>query len=236
MIAEDAIPWPRAAIVVDVRPEVKADNEPFLRILSAADSVTVGEAVVVISPFEPRAVYPALQARGFSYESEHVGPDEWITRFTRHTDEQNGTDAGDEQGAKIEENAPHGGVAPATRDADSLIRFDLGSALTWGEAGPGVRVLSESLVARVVLFTFRAGQHLKQHQTSSQILVHILDGDVAFIAQGQRHEASQGTLFQLSGGIPHALEALTQAVVMITMTPSPVRHSLHEEVFRPLMQ
>jgi hypothetical protein len=75
-------PTPAPARVIDVRPDVAANGEPFLRVLAAAVASTEGDTFVVISPFEMLALYPAMAARGFAYQSEHVGPGEWLTRFT----------------------------------------------------------------------------------------------------------------------------------------------------------
>lgn len=74
---------PAEGAVVDVRAEVRDRSEPFLRILEAASDISVGGSFVVVSPFEPRALYRRLAELGFSYESDHVGVDEWVTRFTR---------------------------------------------------------------------------------------------------------------------------------------------------------
>lgn len=69
--------------ILDVRPDVEANGEPFLRILAAAQETAPGEDFIVVAPFEPRAIYPVLVARGFCYRTEHVGVGEWRTQFFR---------------------------------------------------------------------------------------------------------------------------------------------------------
>jgi hypothetical protein len=78
--------WPTPRCVLDIRPDVEADGEPFLRVLAAAEATEQGESFVVIAPFELLAIYSVLSSRGFVYETEHLGPREWLTRFTHlHT-------------------------------------------------------------------------------------------------------------------------------------------------------
>jgi Uncharacterized conserved protein (DUF2249) len=80
---ESAVSMPHATMrVIDVRPDVEANGEPFLRVLAAADASVAGDTFVVIAPFEPLAIYPVLTARGFRYQTEHLGPGEWRTRFS----------------------------------------------------------------------------------------------------------------------------------------------------------
>lgn len=112
-----------------------------------------------------------------------------------------------------------------------MIVFDLRTLSAYNEDGPGVTVLSEIGAARVVLFTFRAGQQLKEHQTSSQILVQALRGRVAFTAAGQTVELHSGMLVQVEAKVRHSLSAQSDAVVLVTMVPSPSYHSLEREVF-----
>jgi hypothetical protein len=78
----DALPR-HPSPVVDVRPDVEANGEPFLRILAVAQETAPGQDFIVVSPFELRAVYPVLVARGFCYQTEYMGAGEWLTRFCR---------------------------------------------------------------------------------------------------------------------------------------------------------
>lgn len=115
-----------------------------------------------------------------------------------------------------------------------LIQFDLRALAQPSESGPGVRVLADTGAARVVLFTFRKGQTLKEHNTSSQILVQVVRGRITFSAAGAHADARAGTLFSLEARVPHSIVARTDAVVLVTMTPSPSYHSLEQEVFSKL--
>lgn len=117
-----------------------------------------------------------------------------------------------------------------------LIAFDLRALAQFRQDGPNVTILSDVGAVRQVLFTFAAGQQLKEHQTSSQISVLVVRGRITFKtasagASAGAVEARSGTLVQLEANVRHAIEARTNAVVLVTMTPSPAQHSLQHEVF-----
>lgn len=112
----------------------------------------------------------------------------------------------------------------ATRAAGDLIVFDLRALTHFQDAGPAVTVLADTGDARTVLFAFKAGQQLRDHRTSSQVLVQVLRGLIVFAAKGAQVRARAGMLLQLEAGVPHSLEAITNAVVLLTLTPSPARH------------
>jgi quercetin dioxygenase-like cupin family protein len=112
-----------------------------------------------------------------------------------------------------------------------LIVFDLRALSHYQDAGPAVTVLSDTGDACTVLFAFKAGQHLEEHRASSQILVQVLRGRITFTAEGTTVPAHVGTLLQLEAGVPHSLEALTNAVVLLILTPSPARHGLDRGLF-----
>lgn len=52
---------------LDVR---EIDGPPFDDITSALGSLTEGNRLELIAPFEPKPLYEVLGARGYSYESE----------------------------------------------------------------------------------------------------------------------------------------------------------------------
>jgi quercetin dioxygenase-like cupin family protein len=116
----------------------------------------------------------------------------------------------------------------------NLIVFDVRKLARFREEGPYVQVLSDIGTARLVLFAFKAGQQLKEHTTSSQILVQVLRGRITFTAAGNSIQLQAGMVLQVEARVPHQVVALTQAVILVTMTPSPAYHSLDREVFQHL--
>lgn len=83
-IHDEVTAWKaEAATVLDVRPELEAGGEPFVRIMEAAAAIAPGASLVIIAPFEPAPLYGALGARGFAHATHRVAADEWVVRFTR---------------------------------------------------------------------------------------------------------------------------------------------------------
>ncbi|MFB6233863.1 MAG: DUF2249 domain-containing protein [Halopenitus sp.] len=59
---------------LDVR---DVEGPPFTVIDDALDDLPNGGSLTLINSFEPEPLYEVLEARGFSYRSEQVAPDEW---------------------------------------------------------------------------------------------------------------------------------------------------------------
>lgn len=120
---------------------------------------------------------------------------------------------------------------PLGIEPGSLIAFDLRALTQFQETGPFVRVLSDIGTARVVLFAFEAGQQLKEHSTSSQVLLQVLRGRITLTAGDANVDAGAGTLLQVEANVRHSISAKTRAVVVVTITPSPTYHGLDAEIF-----
>ncbi|MBE3561387.1 MAG: cupin domain-containing protein [Ktedonobacteraceae bacterium] len=116
----------------------------------------------------------------------------------------------------------------------SVIQFDLRKLTHFRDDGPAVQVLSDVGTARLVLFAFKAGQQLKEHRTSSQLLVQVLRGRVTFTTPGSSVDLRAGMVLQVEANVPHSVTAPINAVMLLTMTPSPTYHSLEHEVFEKL--
>lgn len=126
-------------------------------------------------------------------------------------------------------------VKPEAGDAPgNLIVFDIRKLTRFREKGPDVQVLSDIEAARLVLFSFQAGQQLKEHTTSSQILVQVLRGRVTLTAAGNSVKLRTGMVVQVEAQVPHQVVAKTPAVLLVTMVPSPAYHSLERDVFQGL--
>jgi uncharacterized protein (DUF2249 family) len=78
--------WKAAAnVLLDVRPDVDHDGEPYIRMMEVAQAIKPGEIFVIIAPFEPIPLYDVLRAQGFLYETQQVAHNEWVVCFSRHT-------------------------------------------------------------------------------------------------------------------------------------------------------
>lgn len=105
--------------------------------------------------------------------------------------------------------------------ASDFILFDMRTLTHFRAEGPAVLVLSDTGSARMVLFTFRAGQHLKDHRTSSQVLIQALRGRIMCTVAGRSVEVRAGMVLQVDAHVSHNVLAQTDAVMLLIMTPSP---------------
>ncbi len=85
-----------------------------------------------------------------------------------------------------------------------------------------------------MLFAFKAEQQLPEHRTSSQILVQALRGRVIVTAEGSSVKLHTGMVLQVEVNVLHSVVAKTDAIMLLTLVPSPASHSLEREVFAGL--
>lgn len=71
------------AVVLDVRPDLEAGQEPFHKIMEAIDKLGPNQALVLIAPFEPRPLYKVLGAKGFDHRTEENEDGDWRITFFR---------------------------------------------------------------------------------------------------------------------------------------------------------
>jgi len=119
-----------------------------------------------------------------------------------------------------------------TIEPGNMIVFDLRTLTHFQDERPYVQILSDIETARVVLFAFRAEQQLKKHHTSSQLLVQVLRGKIMFSTTSSSVQMKAGMLVQLEANVEHSVVAQTDAVMLLTMTPSPTYHSMAQEIFQ----
>lgn len=60
--------------VLDAR---TVEGGPFGEIVAVLDTLGDCETFLLVNSFEPEPLYDVLTERGFTYESEQVGPEEW---------------------------------------------------------------------------------------------------------------------------------------------------------------
>ena len=102
-----------------------------------------------------------------------------------------------------------------------MLKYNLESLIRFDDAKPAVHGVADSGHARVMLVCLRAGQVLKDHRSSSQVIAHFLKGKGIFVADGSPHEASAGTILFLEPARFHRIEAIEDCVVLVAMTPHP---------------
>jgi quercetin dioxygenase-like cupin family protein len=85
-------------------------------------------------------------------------------------------------------------------------------------------IVSRTLVnlasGTVTLFAFGKGQGLSEHTSPFDALVYMLDGEADITVAGKTVRAQAGELVIMPAHQPHALEAVTQFKMMLTMIRS----------------
>ena len=112
-------------------------------------------------------------------------------------------------------------VAQTEAEQEKLRLFDLHLLASFRNEGPSVHIVSDEPGTRLVLLSLKAGQHLKEHQTKSVLFVQAIQGRATFSASGKSVELEAGKIVRVDAALPHQVTALTDAVLLLTMTPSP---------------
>lgn len=68
-------------LVLDVRPILAAGEEPFDRIMQTVATLSSGQDLVVLAPFEPVPLEGVLGSQGFTYEAIEIGAGDWKVTF-----------------------------------------------------------------------------------------------------------------------------------------------------------
>ncbi|MGP0069839.1 MAG: universal stress protein [Isosphaeraceae bacterium] len=84
-------------------------------------------------------------------------------------------------------------------------------------ASAHTRTLVHTTAVEVVRLIVRAGQEILQHQSQGEIIVHCLEGRVAFTALGKTQELEAGKLLDLPAGEPHTIKGIEDALLLLTI-------------------
>jgi quercetin dioxygenase-like cupin family protein len=104
----------------------------------------------------------------------------------------------------------------------ALLAHDLAAEVESLRAGlgekkhAGVTLAKESGVS-VVLVALRAGGSLDPHQAAGPVTIHVLDGRVRVTAGESQVEAAKRTLITVGAGVRHAVEAIDESAVLVTI-------------------
>jgi quercetin dioxygenase-like cupin family protein len=106
---------------------------------------------------------------------------------------------------------PEAAVSPNPDDPIDVrpLGTALGSAQT--------RTLVRSPAVEVVRLMVRAGQEVPQHQNKGEVLVHCLEGQVAFATLGKSQVLEAGTLVHLPAHQPYKFQGIENASVLLTI-------------------
>ena len=94
-----------------------------------------------------------------------------------------------------------------------VIKLPLGTALCSTKTTTLVKTTDLELI-RLVL---PAGKEIPTHKAPGEITVQCLEGRVAFTAEGKTQELTAGQLLYLTAGEPHALKAIEDSSMLVTL-------------------
>ena len=105
-----------------------------------------------------------------------------------------------------------------------LQRFDLGAEVgRLMEEGAWQRGQRNSITLRkgegmnVVLLVMKAGDRLEEHAAPGPLSLSIREGRIRFVAEEEVAEAGSDTLLTCDAGVRHTVEALSDAVCLLTI-------------------
>ncbi len=87
--------------------------------------------------------------------------------------------------------------------------------------GIASRILAKTPAANVTLFAFDAEQGLTEHTSPFEALIIVLEGTMTLTIGGSPVEAAAGTITRMPANVPHALEAVDAARLMLVMLRDP---------------
>jgi nucleotide-binding universal stress UspA family protein/quercetin dioxygenase-like cupin family protein len=109
--------------------------------------------------------------------------------------------------------APAAEVEATANPGEVIDVRPLGPAL----ASARTRKLLQTVGAEVIRLIVRAGQEIASHTNRGEIIVHCIEGRVAFTALGKTRELVAGDLLALPVGEPHALRGIEDASLLVTI-------------------
>ena len=83
--------------------------------------------------------------------------------------------------------------------------------------GIASRVLAKVAGGNVTLFAFDAGQGLTEHTSPYEAFVMVIEGRLMLTIGGTLVDAAPGTIVRMPAGVPHALEAVEAARMLLIM-------------------
>lgn len=83
--------------------------------------------------------------------------------------------------------------------------------------GIASRILGKTKGGSLTLFAFDEGQDLSEHTAPFDAFIIVLDGTFRVVVGGQATTADAGTLVRLPASVPHAVEAMSAARMMLVM-------------------
>jgi len=109
--------------------------------------------------------------------------------------------------------SPNGETKSMANPGDPIDVQPLGTAL----ASASTRTLVRTATLEVIRLIVRAGQAVPVHEAKGDLIVHCLEGRVAFTALGKTRTLVAGKLLELPAGEPYTIEGIEDASLLVTI-------------------
>ena len=86
-----------------------------------------------------------------------------------------------------------------------------------GLSGAKTTTLLKTDTIEVIRLVLPAGKEIPEHKAPGEITVQCLEGKVLFTAHGEQRELVAGKFLYLATGEPHALKALENSSLLVTV-------------------
>ncbi|CAN5762174.1 hypothetical protein BH23DEI1_BH23DEI1_10330 [soil metagenome] len=88
------------------------------------------------------------------------------------------------------------------------------------EHGVPTQALFSAPGGKVSLFRFDAGKGMAEHTSTHAVTLHVIEGSLTVRVEEERYELDRGAFLAVPATLPHALEARTPALVLLTLLTS----------------
>jgi quercetin dioxygenase-like cupin family protein len=95
--------------------------------------------------------------------------------------------------------------------------FNLSQQIEYSEGGIISKQILKNQAGNVTLFSFDKEQGLSEHTAPFDALVQIIDGKAEITIGGEAHTLEVGQIIIMPANIPHALFAIEQFKMLLTM-------------------
>jgi len=80
------------------------------------------------------------------------------------------------------------------------------------------KVLLETSFSKEIRILLKQGQIMKEHKAPFPIIIHVLEGEIDFGAEGSTQLLGKGDVVTLAGNVPHDLTATSDSIVRLTLS------------------
>ncbi|HLE45159.1 MAG TPA: cupin domain-containing protein [Methylomirabilota bacterium] len=104
-----------------------------------------------------------------------------------------------------------------TKDAPTGRALRLADHVAYHDDAVVSKTLLDKKAGTLTLFAFDAGQHLSEHTSPYDAVVHVLDGQVVLVIGGEEVPTAAGELTIMPANVPHAVRAEQRCKMLLTM-------------------